>query len=99
MGWDVVQMTKYKKTVPIVYNSGSDDNNFRKNNFRIYNKQNITSKINTKYTYQENLTKNRTYFVSNNSCYVDNLLSIAILLMEKICKVEEPEIMPYLNYF
>ena len=77
-------MTKYKKTVPIVYNSGSDDNNFRKNNFRIYNKQNITSKINTKYTYQENLTKNRTYFVSNNSCYVDNLLSIAVLLMEKI---------------
>ena len=75
---------KYKKIIPIIYNSGSDDNNFRNNNFKIYNKQNISSKINNKCSYKENLTKNKTYFISNNSCCIDNLLSIAMSLIEKI---------------
>ena len=74
-------LPKYKKTIPIIYNSYSDENNY--NNLRIYNKKNI-SNINNNYSSKEKSSKSRTYYMQNSMNYIDNKYFIAILLMEKI---------------
>ena len=74
-------MQKYKKTVPMINNSNSEDNNY--NNLKIYNKQRIAT-TNNNYSFKEKTIKRRTYYFQNRFSNFDTNHIIAILLMEKI---------------
>ena len=78
-------LPKYKKTIPIIYNSNSDESNpnYRNNNLKIYNRPSIP-KINNNFSYKDKTINKGTYFVPKSFRYYDAQYNIALLLIEKI---------------
>ena len=78
-------LPKYKKTIPIIYNSNSDESNpnYKNNNLKIYNRPSIP-KINNNFSYKDKTINKGTYFVPKSFRYYDTQYSIALLLIEKI---------------
>ena len=78
-------LPKYKKTIPIIYNSNSDESNpnYKNNNLKIYNRPSIP-KINNNFSYKDKTINKGTYFVPKSFRYYDTQYNIALLLIEKI---------------
>ena len=90
-------LPKYQKNIPIIYNSSSEDYNYRNN--KINNKSN-KSNINKVYELyneqKQKIRKNETNLIQNYISRNNNMINIGILLIEKI--LENKILKIYFNF-
>ena len=93
-------LPKYQKNIPIIYNSSSEDYNYRNN--KINNKSNKSNITNINKVYElyneqkQKIRKNETNLIQNYISRNNNMINIGILLIEKI--LENKILKIYFNF-